>query len=178
MLEEFMISLGHKDDEIDLIKSSYPLNTYTESTLLYKYKNLVNFFHRNGIDNESIRKITTTIPTSISMSIEDIKDKIKELSKYSLNKINVFQMIKNYPYILEMSSVRIQNKYELFKKLHFSTEDTNELLIRKTELLNKDPSYIEKHIQQLRDFGYDSKDIPTMINALPSLLEISLNTLK
>lgn len=177
MLEEYMISIGHTEEEINLIKSSYPLNTYTESTFLYKYKNLVNYFHRNGIDNESIRKITTTIPTTISLSIEDIKDKVNEFGNYSLSKINIYKMIKCYPYILEMSSTRIKNKYQLFQKLRFTIEETNDLLIKKPDILNREPSIIEKRINDLINYGYDPNDIPSIINSLPSLIDMNINTI-
>ena len=46
MLEEYMINIGYSDEQRELITNSYPLNTYTESTLLFNVKNIIySFFH-------------------------------------------------------------------------------------------------------------------------------------
>lgn len=140
MFDEFMLNFGYTDDEIELIKNSYPLNTYTESSLLYNIKNLVNYFHRNTFDNEAIIKLTTTFPQIISMSQENIKIRVNELSSNGFNKIDIFNMIKQYPYIINMSNQRINNKYQTFIDLGFSIEDINKIFLNRTCVLNTDSS--------------------------------------
>ena len=61
MLDEYMNVIGYTDEEISLIKKAYPINTYTESTLLYNIKNIVNYFRRNSLDNKDIIHITHII---------------------------------------------------------------------------------------------------------------------
>ena len=177
MLDEYMKNLGYTDDEISLILSSYPICNETESTLLYAIKNLVNFLHRNSLDNKAIIKVTTTIPNIITMSIENIKIRIQELFQYGFNKIEVFQMIINYPYIIQMSNQRINNKYQLLEDIGFNKEDCNELFIKKTSLLNKDPSTIKKRIDYLLDYGYEEADIVTIVREIPDLLDMTQNAL-
>ena len=177
MLEEFLRNIGYNDDEMDLILSAYPVRNYTESTLLYTMKNLVNFLHRNGISNNSIIYITTTTPNIIFMSIENIKERIKDLFNYGFNKVEVFQMIESYPYILEMSNQRINNKYQLFLEIGFQEDDINELLVKKPELLNRDPSSIKKRVQSLIDFGYTKNSIVTILRSVPDLIDMNQHTL-
>ena len=78
MLEEYMMNIGYTEEQRELIVNSYPLNTYTESTLLFNIKNMINFFHRNGLNNEDIIKITSTIPNLLVISTENIKNRVKE----------------------------------------------------------------------------------------------------
>ena len=70
------MNIGYTDEQIELIINSYPLNTYTESTLLFNIKNMINFFHRNGLNNEDIIKITSTIPNLLVISTENIKNEL------------------------------------------------------------------------------------------------------
>ena len=89
MLDEYMKEIGYSTDEIELIEDSYPLKSFSESTLLYCMKNLVNYLHRNTFDNFDIITLTTTIPQIISMSIEEIKIKITEFMDHNISKINI-----------------------------------------------------------------------------------------
>ena len=54
MLEEYMQTIGYSREQMDMIEASLPLKSYTESTLLYCLKNLVNYLRRNTFDNEDI----------------------------------------------------------------------------------------------------------------------------
>ena len=119
MLEEYMINIGYSDEQRELITNSYPLNTYTESTLLFNVKNIINFFHRNGLTNEDIVNITSTIPNLLVISSENIKNRVKELINIGFNKIEAYKMIKNYPYIIELSFQKIINKFNTYKAIIF-----------------------------------------------------------
>ena len=80
MLDEYMISLGYNDEELKLIKNSYPLNNCSEATLLYNIKNMGGYLRKNGLNNKDIISITKIIPNIISMSIENIKQRVNDLS--------------------------------------------------------------------------------------------------
>ena len=173
MLDEYMKNLGYQEEEMEFILSSYQLSKETESTLLYKIKSLVNYLHRNGLDNAAIINITTTIPNIIVESIENIKVRINELLGFGFNKLEVFKMIENYPYILEMSNQRINNKYQVFDEIGFSKDDCNELFVKKTDILNKDPSSIKKKIEFFLEYGYDKNDIITILREIPILFDMT-----
>ena len=102
MLEEYMMNIGYNEEQFNLIRNSYPISTLTESTLLFNIKNMVNFLHRNGLSNEDIVNITSTIPNLIMTSTEKIKDRVKELTSIGFNKLEAYKMIRNYPYIIEL----------------------------------------------------------------------------
>ena len=122
MLDEYMISLGYNDEELKLIKNSYPLNNCSEATLLYNIKNMGGYLRKNGLNNKDIISITKIIPNIISMSIENIKQRVNDLSKMGFNKLDAFTMIKNYPYLIELSLEKIKNKIIFFKDLGFSSK--------------------------------------------------------
>ena len=170
-----MEGIGYSQDQIHLIESSYPINRYTESTLLYCMKNLVNYLHRNTFDNQDIIFITTTFPQIISMSIEEIKIKIEEFMNHSISKIHIYHMIKVYPYIIEMSLQRIRNKYQVFEELGFSLKATNSIFIKKPSILNIDPSTIKNRYQFFKDYGYRQNEIHTILEDIPELFLMTSN---
>lgn len=177
MLEEYMKNIGYDEEQISFIMQSYPIKTYTESSLLSIFKNLVNFLHRNGFDNKTIVKITNTTPNTIMMSPENYKERMRDLYNYGFNKMEVLKMIENYPYILEMSKERINNKFILLEELGFSKEDSNDLLVQKTEILNKEATSIRNRMDYFKEYGYSEEDITSMINEVPDLIDMNLNTL-
>ena len=99
MLEDYMISIGFSTDDIAFIRSTYFQPVYSENSILYNFKNIVNYFHRNQLSNDDIIFIVRSKPEIINTSIENIKLKIDELSSMGFNKTQIFRMIKTYPYI-------------------------------------------------------------------------------
>ena len=138
MLEEYMINIGYNEDQFSFISKSYPLNTLTESTLLFNIKNIVNFFHRNGLSNEDIVRITCTIPTLIVTSTENIKTRVRELINIGFNKLEAYKMISNYPYIIELPFQKIINKYKYLSEFGFSYDNINEIMVNKTDIISID----------------------------------------
>ena len=178
MLEEYMQNIGYSKEQIDMIEASYPLRSYTESTLLYCLKNLVNYLRRNTFDNNDIIYITTVLPQLISMSIEDIKIKVDELLNHGISKINVYHIIKEYPYIIDMSNQRISNKYQILDELGFSNQAINSIIINQPSILNIDPSFLKNRYLFFKDYGYKQNEIHTIIEAIPELFLITTNKLQ
>ena len=110
MFDEYMLDIGFLESDIKTIKSTYPLNNTMDATLLFNSKNLYQYLKRNGFSNKDYISIIKTLPTLLSLSIENIKLKVLDLGDLGFHRLEAFQMVKNYPYLLEYSKVRIKNK--------------------------------------------------------------------
>ena len=166
-----MKNIGYRDGEIDFIRSSYPIHNYDEATLLYLIKNLVLYFQRNTLENEDIIHITTKVPNVITMSIENIKMQVNELSIYDFNKVEVFQMIKNYPYLLNISSPKIKNKVQILLEIGFSKKQVHSLFLLKPSLFNQNSSILERRISFFQELGFEHNDIISMISSFPDFID-------
>ena len=120
MIEEYLQSIGYNDEQILSIRKTFPSFKYSEATILYNFKNMYQYFKKNGIEGEEFIKITMITPNIIMESIENIKNRIQELISLGFRKTDVFQMIQSYPYILGIHTSQIQSKLEDLMKLSFS----------------------------------------------------------
>lgn len=175
MLEEYMISVGYNEDEIKMIKNSYPLCRYSESTLLYNIKNISNYLRRNGLSNEEIVIITKMIPNIICLSTENIKIKIHELSLIGFNKIEAFKMVKNYPYVIEMSCQKIKNRIGWFVEHDFLEKDIIKIFTENTKLFGSDNHLINKRFNYFLEFGFTKEQIMKIFTTLPELINCNLS---
>ena len=90
MLDEYLENIGYSNKQTSFLKKTYPISSYSESTLLYNFKTIYNFFKKNNVDNESFIYITTTVPNIICESIENIKNKIYYFYLLGFNKLEFF----------------------------------------------------------------------------------------
>ena len=174
MLEEYMMNIGYTEEQRELIVNSYPLNTYTESTLLFNVKNMINFFHRNGLTNEDIVNITSTIPNLLVISSENIKNRVKELINIGFNKLEAYKMIKNYPYIIELSFQKIVNKFNYLKELGFSEDNIVDIMTNKTDIISIDNTSLRKRINYFTEYGFSTDDIINIVNVVPEVIDLRI----
>ncbi len=175
MLEEYMKNIGYTDEQKELIINSYPLNTYTESTLLFNIKNMINFFHRNGLTNEDIISITSTIPNLLVISSENVKNRVKELLNLGFNKLDAYKMIKNYPYIIELSFQKIVNKFNYLESLGFSEDNIIDIMTNKTDVISIDNTTLRKRINYFTEYGFSIDDIINIINVVPEVIDLRIS---
>lgn len=175
MLEEYMMNIGYTDEQKELILNSYPLNAYTKSTLLFNIKNMINFFHRNGLSNEDIINITCTIPNLLIISSENIKNRVKELINIGFNKLEAYKMIKNYPYIIELSFQKIINKFNYLKDLGFSDDNIIDIMVNKTDIISIDNTSLRKRINYFTEYGFSLDDIINIINGVPEIIDMRIS---
>lgn len=175
MLEEYMMNIGYTDEQKELILNSYPLNVYTKSTLLFNIKNMINFFHRNGLSNEDIINITCTIPNLLIISSENIKNRVKELINIGFNKLEAYKMIKNYPYIIELSFQKIINKFNYLKELGFSDDNIIDIMVNKTDIISIDNTSLRKRINYFTEYGFSLDDIINIINGVPEVIDLRIS---
>ena len=178
MLEEFLLSIGYEDNEINTILKIYPKSKYSEATLLYNFKNLYHFFKRNGFDNGDFIRITVTKPDILLESIEDIKDKIEELNAIGFHKLDAFYMIKKYPYLLSIGIPKIKNKMEVLQDLSFPKESIISIFANYPTLLRMDASTFDKHYKIFLNLGYSANEILTIFTHCPTLFDMTNSMLQ
>ena len=178
MLDEYMDSIGFSSDDISFIKSSYFRPMYSENSLLFNLKKLVDYFHRNHLKNEDIIFIIKSIPEVISISLENIKSRVFELTTIGFNKYQVFNIIKSYPYIINLSHQKIINKITFFLTIGFDNNDVINLLSDNTYLFTTDNSTIKNKVDFFLEVGYKPSNITCLFNNTPKLFNTNLKTIK
>ena len=169
MLDEYMDSIGFNSSEISFIKSSYFQPMYSENSILFNLKKLVDYFHRNHLKNDDIIFIVKSIPEVISMSLENIKSRVFELITMGFSKYQVYNIIKNYPYIINLSHQKIINKIAFFSTIGFENNDVINILSDNTYLFTIDNSTIKNKIDYFLDVGYKPSNIIYLFNSTPKL---------
>ena len=94
-LEELFISLGYSKDDYNEIINAYALTNLKEDTLFNNVKRNFDYFIRLGYKREEVIKMTKTLPSIYSLSIENIKEKLEfyDSNPYILN-LEVFEIEK------------------------------------------------------------------------------------
>ena len=46
MLDEYLENIGYSNKQTSFFKKTYPISSYSESTLLYNFKTIYNFFKK------------------------------------------------------------------------------------------------------------------------------------
>lgn len=170
MLDEYMTKYGYTDREIQLIRQAYTNSNYTESNILYNLKILIDYLKQNNLTNNEIIFITTTLPSIICKSIDLIKKRVIELTKYKYNKIDIFNIIKLNPYILIIPITNIDNKINLLKNMGFQIEDIKNIFLHTPTLINNNDKVIINKYNYLKKFGYNLEDIINIFKENPVLI--------
>ena len=173
MLEEFLLSIGYDDLQIDMLFKIYPKSKYSEATLLYNFKNLYHYFRRNGFDNGDFINLTITRPDIILESIENIRVKVDELNSIGFHKLDAFYMIKKYPYILSLSIQKIKSKLEVLQDLAFPKDNIISIFANYPTLLRMEESTFSKHYQIFIGLGYSTNELLSILTVCPALFDYS-----
>lgn len=178
MLDEFLLEVGYDDEQFGLIKNSYPLSKYNESTLLYNIRRLYTFFIKNGVSNEGFINITLTTPNVICISIENIKNRISDLNTLGFNKIDCFKLIEEYPYILELSFQKLNTRAQCLLDLGFSKNSVVSIFLYSPELVGLECAFFRKRFDFFLKFGFKKDETIKVIEKYPKLLNCSIDFIK
>lgn len=177
MLDEYMRGIGFSDLDITIIKNTYPLNSYQESTLLYNLKVLYNYFSKNNFNNSDFINLTLTTPVIISKSIEDIKKIISLFLDLKFNRMEAFYIIKTKPHILEFSLQNIKTHLVNFFSFGFNKDNIIKLIENDDNFFNIDCSDINKLIDFFKKYDYSNKSIISIITDCSLILNYNVSEL-
>ena len=159
MLEEYLLDIGYNDKQIKSIKSNFLFRQISEDSILFTFKSLYQYLHKNGFTDEDIINVTINNQNVFNMSLENIKTKLSDIAKLGFKKNLVFTMLKNHPLILDISIKIIASRIDHLKKLGFSLE---EIAINSSLLSYTIPS-IDKYFDNLLKVGYSTQEVITLV---------------
>lgn len=178
MLDDYLTGIGFKKTDISYIKSIHFQSVYDENSLLYNIRNIVNYFHRNGLNNEDIICIIRFIPELASSSLENIKIRVKELNDIGFNRLQVFNIIREYPYIIKLSTQKIYNKIKFLFSIGFNDSNVIDFIASNVNIISIDNSVIKTKISFFKDLGYSDSEIVNLFSLNPNIVDSNLNTIK
>ena len=108
------------------------------------------------------------------LSSENVKNRVKELINIGFNKLEAYKMIKNYPYIIELSFQKIINKFNYLKELGFSHDNIVDIMSNKTDIISIDNTSLRKRINYFTEYGFSTDDIINIINIVPEVIDLRI----
>ena len=139
-----MYDIGYNDEEIDKILYDSNLVFIKENILLKKINCIYNLLISLGYSRADVIKMTKTLPSLYSLSIENIKQKIEDLISLGYSQEDVIKMTKLLPALYSYSIENIKQKIEDLISLGYSQED----VIKMIKLLPALYSYSIENIKQ------------------------------
>lgn len=167
MLEEYLLDIGYNEKQIRGIKSNFLFRKLAEDSILFTFKSLYQYLHKNSFSNEDIIYITIENPNVFNMSLENIKNKLSDISKLGFKKNLVFQMLKTYPLILDISFKILESRIEHLQQIGFSLEE----IAINANLLSYTIPNIDKYFGNLLKVGYSIKQAIQLLSKDITCLE-------
>ena len=152
MVKEYLLKLGYSHEDIEKILSCYALKSLKEDTLLIHIKNNYNLLISLGYSHEDVIKMTKTLPSLYSYSIENIKQKIEDLVSLGYKRADVIKMTKSFPSLYGYSIETINQKIEDLASLGYNRAD----VIKMTKTL---PSLYSLSIENIKQKTIFLKEI-------------------
>ena len=111
MVKEYLISLGYNNEDIENILTCNSLKDFKEDTFLINIKDIYNLLISLGYSRADVIKMTKSLPSLYSLSIDNIKQKITFLREIQLDFI-VIEDTKQLMQSIDLTYVR----YMFFKE--------------------------------------------------------------
>ncbi len=178
MLDDYLTEIGFNKSDISYIKSIYFQSSYDETSLLYNFRNIVNYFHKNGLSNVDIINIIKFIPELVITSLENIKIRVRDLNNIGFNRLQVFKIIKEYPYIIKLSTQKIYNKVKFLTSLGFSSSNVIDIISNNINIISLDNSIISNKFNYFGELGYSPKEVINLLYLNPNIIDTNLNNIK
>lgn len=97
-LKEEFIKLGYTEEDYEIIRNNYSINSIKDETLIKKLKDNFNYLLKMGYTKEEVIKMAKNLPSIYGLSIENIKQKIEfydSIGIHELAVINPKQLIQS-----------------------------------------------------------------------------------
>ena len=177
-LKELFLKLGYGENEYVEIVNTYPIINIKPETLMRRVKENYDFLMLLGYSKEEVIKMTKSLPSIYSYSIENIKQKIEDMEELGYSREEVIKMTKNLPAIYGYSIENIKQKIEDMEELGYSRKE----VIKMTKNLPAIYSYsirnIKQKIKDMEGLGYSRKEVVKMTKSLPQIYGLSIENIK
>ena len=167
-LKEFFLELGYNEKEYVEIVNTYPIITMKPEALMRKVKENYELLISLGYNKEEVIKMTKGIPKIYGYSIENIKQKIKDMEELGYSREEVIKMTKSKPAIYGYSIENIKQKIEDMEELGYSREEAIKMTIGLPSILGLSIENIKQKIEFYDSIGLHSLAIVAPKNLMQS----------
>ena len=122
-LKKVFLDIGYTNEEFEIIINTYSIANMKPETLAIKVKDIYNFLLSLGYSKEEVIKMTKTLPSIYSLSIENMKQKIEDIVELGYSREEVIKMTKTSPSIYGYSIENMKQKIEDIVELGYSREE-------------------------------------------------------
>ena len=107
-LKEEFIKLGYTEEDYEIIKNNYSVIHIKDEALIKRLKDNFSFLLKMGYTKEEVIKMTKSLPSIYSYSIENMKQKIEDMIALGYTKEEVIKMTKRFPsiYCFSIESIK------------------------------------------------------------------------
>ena len=135
-LKKVFLDIGYTNEDFEIITNTYPIANIKPETLNKKVKDIYKFLLSLGYSKEEVIKMTKSVPSIYSYSIETMKQKIKDMVELGYSKEEVIKMTKNLPAIYGLSIENMKQKIEFYDEigLHSLAVIDSKKLMQSTKL--------------------------------------------
>ena len=169
-LKEEFIKLGYTEEDYEIIRNNYSINSIKDETLIKKLKDNFNYLLKMGYTKEEVIKMTTKLPSIYGYSIENMKQKIEDMIALGYTKEEVIKITKSFPAIYSLSIESMKQKIEDIIELGYTKEE----VIKMAKNLPSIYGLSIENIKQKIEF-YDSIGIHELAVINPKQLIQSVN---
>lgn len=169
-LKEEFIKLGYTEEDYEIIRNNYSINSIKDETLIKKLKDNFNYLLKMGYTKEEVIKMTKSLPPIYGYSIESIKQKIEDMIALGYTKEEVIKMTKSLPAIYGLLIESMKQKVDDMIDLGYTKEE----VIKMAKNLPSIYGLSIENIKQKIEF-YDSIGIHELAVINPKQLIQSVN---
>ena len=127
--KKLFLELEYNENEYVKIVNTYTIKNMKPKTLMRIVKENYDFLISLGYSKEEIIKMTKNFPSIYGLSIENIKQKIKDIEELGYSREEIIKMTKSSPFIYGYSIENIKQKIEDIEELGYSREEVIKMTI-------------------------------------------------
>ena len=168
-IDKILKDKGYTEDEIKEIINAYGVKKMDPKILKKCIEVNYNFLISLGYSPNDIRKLTTSFPAIYTYSLNNLKEKVKNMNELGYSNSDIKKMSKIDSSIFGLSVKLIKQKIEDMVKMGYTEKDIIRMTKRSPSIYNLNIKYIETRIKDMESFGYSRKDVIEMTKKFPSI---------
>ncbi|MBR3175979.1 hypothetical protein IKF26_01075, partial [Candidatus Saccharibacteria bacterium] len=151
-----LIKLGYEEDDAKDITSNITLSDLNLSGKIYR--NFV-FLQELGYSRDEVIKMTKSLPTIYSLSIDNMKQKISDMQGLGYSRDEVIKMTKSLPAIYSYSIDNMKQKILDLQELGYSRDDVIKMTKSLPTIYSLSIDNMKQKISDMQELGYSQDDV-------------------
>ena len=167
-LKKLFLELGYSEKEYVKIVNTYPIKNMKPETLIRRVKDNYDFLISLGYSKKEIIKMTKRVSAIYGYSIDNIKQKIKDVEELGYSRKEVIEITKVLPTIFGLSIENIKQTIKEVEALGYSREEVIKMTIGLPSILGSSIENIKQKIEFYDSIGLHSLAIVAPKNLMQS----------